>query len=184
LAARWTADHPVLRACKFNGGNSARDCQRVDFCASTHHAPGPRSSRSNTKTGRGWPGIEMGDRTGRPHNLFPSYLDRSSFCAPQSGTIQDEHVDQIPVVAKKISCEAIHPATQYHLPGSWTRAFHFSQENSACISDAKNMPLDLAWAAFGRRPKPTRRDIFASAHLRFTRWCLTLDHLTTAANAR
>ena len=88
----WTADHPVLRACKFNDGNSAR----VDFCAFPRDVRGPRSSRSNTKTGRGWPGTEMGDQIGRPHNLLPSYLDRSSFCAPPKlRTIQDEHVDQI-----------------------------------------------------------------------------------------
>jgi hypothetical protein len=90
LDGRWfalgcsTANHPVLRACKFNGGNSARACRRVDFCAFPRDVRGPRGSRSNTKTGRGWPGIEMGDQIGRPHNLLPSYLDRLSFCAPQT----------------------------------------------------------------------------------------------------
>src|SRR5437899_3063435 len=52
-------------------------------CACPQDMRGPRGSRSNTKSGRDLPDIAMGDQIGRPHNLVPSYQDRSSFCAPE-----------------------------------------------------------------------------------------------------
>ena len=61
---------------QFNGGSSTRACGQIDSYRFPHDLHGPHSSQSNTKTSRDWLGIEMGDQSGHPRNLLPSYLDR------------------------------------------------------------------------------------------------------------
>src|ERR1700730_3873249 len=66
----------TVRMCQLNGGSSTRACGQIDSYRFPHDLHDPHSSQSNTKTSRDWLGIEMGDQSGHPRNLLPSYLDR------------------------------------------------------------------------------------------------------------
>jgi hypothetical protein len=64
----------TVRCANLNGGSWTRACGQIDSCRFPYDMHGPHSSHSNMTTSRDWQGIVIGDQSGHPRNLLPSYL--------------------------------------------------------------------------------------------------------------